>query len=66
MDRTRRLLQRPKTSVESTGAAKVVNMLQNVTKEDAEVSDVGPTIVLDRISEFCKQVGGEDQEDSKG
>ncbi len=41
-------------------------MLQNVTKEDAEVSDVGPTIVLDRISEFCKQVGGEDQEDSKG
>ena len=64
--RTRRLLQKTASTIESTGAARVANMLQNVQKETFEVSDSGQAIILDETSEFCKHVGGEEEEDFKG
>jgi len=59
-------LQKSKSTGESTGAAKVANMLQNVQKEMCEVSDTGQAIILDKTSEFCKQVGAEEEEAAKG
>lgn len=66
--RTRRLLQQSKPGVQ--GTAKVLSMLQSVSKvkeEPMEVLQVGSgdtgegTIVLDTIAEFCRQVGEKEE-----
>ena len=56
--RTRRLLRRGKP--ETSGAAKVVGMLQSVVKQEPEeVTTTEDAIILDATAEFWGQVGGE-------
>lgn len=62
--KTRRLMNRTKS--EASGAAKVATMLQSIPKASQESESSGEVIVLDATAEFCRQVGEEEEEGSRG